>query len=101
MYHDHLMDSQYSNLERIEKSYYMKVISLIWCVSLAIGLGSLLILDSYLVLVSLIVLDSIITISHLRYQNIIYYKSSYVTHRDLVRDGADGCAKYDDLWGGE
>ncbi|MCH2038961.1 MAG: hypothetical protein MK137_10270 [Rickettsiales bacterium] len=93
-------NSNDSDLKFLETQYCRKKMIIIWSIAVMLGIGSLVLFDSFIVLCSLIALVSVITLSQLRHQNMIYVNFGYVTHRDLVKDQKDGCAKYDDLWGG-
>ena len=79
-------------LPKMVRFQIMTYLAVMWCMIFTVWTGWLMTLGPS-IFAHLIILVGIF------FTNKVFKDSRYLTHRDKYKD-TDGCAKYDDIWGG-
>ena len=83
-------------LPKIVRFQLMTVLSLMWSVVFSVWIGAISMIGPSMAALSILLIGIFFTADIFRRSN----KVRNLDHRSQYKDQKDGCARYDDLWGG-
>lgn len=100
-----IMDEDKNSLRALPKTVklqLMTILAYMWCGVFSVGIGSFLFFGTSVVLHTLLIIGTIFTGTIFSYarNNKLSYLEDKKTHKDAMKDKKNGCAMYDDVWGG-